>query len=127
MFHENKGGTNFPSGELLHPFQRYADFVDREGLGQHWRTRMPLRRSLELIAACEEERYSPIAERVGNRPDRRAIAQVDIENGDLDAAIFDPGERILNAVDAGHDPMAQAVHHVFQKHPDERFILDDED
>ena len=80
---------------------------------------------LVFVAAFAPDAGERLGEAVGDRPDLLAVLELDVDDGDVEAARLDMFERRGDAV-AGRDHLvAERIEEVLEHHRDERLVLDE--
>lgn len=80
-----------------------------------------------MSTSSQHERYARARQAVAYRPDMFTAFQVDIDDGDVEFARFDPGEGVGNRFTSPGDLMAERFEKILQHHRDQGFVLDDQD
>lgn len=75
----------------------------------------------------QHERYARARQSVTYRPNMFAAFQVDIDDGNVEAARFDPCEGVGNRLTSPRDLMAERFEKILEHHRDQRLVLDDQD
>ena len=79
-----------------------------------------------MASSGQDEGHAAFGQAVANRPDMLA-PKVNIEKGDVEAALGDCGHSLLHAFHRADHLVAERVEEVLEHHRDERFVLDDQD
>ena len=79
-----------------------------------------------MATGGEDEGYAGGGEPIGHRPDRLPILHPHIDDGEIETALFDLLQGVLDAVHGTGDAMAKRVEEVFEHHGDEGLVFDDQ-
>jgi len=105
--------------------QKEVEFAERIGFGQNGTVAVCRIDAARPIASCKGERAPALFERSGNRHARVAV-QIHVKQRhikiDICARLQGFGQRRGRL----HNPMTQAIDHVFGHHCDQRFVLDEQ-
>src|SRR4051794_5560203 len=78
-----------------------------------------------MAAGGEHVGDALLGETVGDRPDTLAV-QIDVDDGDVEAPLLDPRQRVGQSLAGGGDPVAEGFEEILEHHRDERLVLDDQ-
>src|SRR5688500_10661524 len=107
--------------------QRRLDCLDRIGLAQHRGIGVLLGRRLDMTAGGDDEGLAFLEQPVGERPDLLAVLQLHVDDGEVESAVLEPGDRLIHRFAGADNPMAEGLEEVLEHHRDQRLILDDQD
>ena len=103
---------------------RYA--IDRIRLFDHRHVRELGGGRIDVTASRENERDLLRAQSLRDGPDALAL-QIDVENGDVEAALVGLGQCIAYGFSCLADRMAERFEEILEHHRDERLVLNDQD
>ncbi len=102
------------------------DGIDGERLGEDRDAGIFGRGRIDMAAGGEHERDGLANQRVGDRPDPFAALEVNVDDGDLETALLDPGERAGDGVRRPDHVMPHRFQKILEHHRDQRLVLDDQ-
>src|SRR5688572_15448165 len=105
---------------------RRSDTIDRIGLLDYRSVVEFGRRRIDVAAGGDHERDVSRAEQGCDRPHVLAL-QVDVEDGQIESALFDLVERTLHRVARPTDLMPEGIEKILEHHRNQWLVLDNED
>src|SRR5688572_1009020 len=88
---------------------------------------MRLGRRLDMAAGRDDERRALLRQPVGERPDPLPVLELDVDDGEVEAAGLDPLDRFLDRIAGADHVVTESLEEILEHHRDQRLVLDDQD